>query len=231
MVYSQDAVIKSLSVLSKKQTAGGLNRDPLQNSLCLVDATAGNGYDSLFMANALNKLNYDKSVLVHAFDVQEQALKNTEQRLKDAACLERVCLHLKSHSLILEALSAKFLSQDQKQFESFIGVAMFNLGFLPRSDKCIITKEETTLSALKQLCFGFNLNLEANKTEKNIPLIVCNGLISIHCYAGHEGGELETEAVLKYVKSLDSRIWKVFLYEELNKYRNRELLILIERLI
>ncbi len=43
-----------------------------------VDATAGNGHDTLFLANLVGETGF-----VYAFDIQQQAVDVTIQRLKE----------------------------------------------------------------------------------------------------------------------------------------------------
>ena len=64
-----------------------------------------------------------------------------------------------------------------------IGCVFFNLGWLPRSDKSVATKSDTTLKAL----------------ETSVKLIDKNaGYLSVLCYRGHQGGAEEYSAVLDF---------------------------------
>lgn len=99
----------------------------------VVDATAGNGNDTQFLANLVGE-----DGLVLAFDIQQQALDATKKRLKDLA--SRTKLILDSHANIDEYV------------QTSIGGAMFNLGYLPHSDDLsIITKAESTITAIHKL--------------------------------------------------------------------------------
>ena len=96
----------------------------LDSKALAVDATMGNGHDTLFLAQ--------RARLVHAFDVQGQALEKTSQRLAEAG-FTNARLHLVGH-------------EELDQFvEEPIRAAIFNLGYLPSADKSIITQPETTL--------------------------------------------------------------------------------------
>ena len=64
---------------------------------------------------------------------------------------------------------------------------MFNLGYLPSGDKTIITKIDSTLSALQQ------------STE----CLKVGGVITVMCYPGHSGGDDEAKAVVDWVNRLD----------------------------
>lgn len=95
-----------------------------------LDATMGNGNDTLFLAKHAKR--------VHAFDIQEQALIKTQECLTEAG-LTTVDLHLTSHAEL-----------DKYVFEP-IRAAIFNLGYLPSADKRIITQAHSTLTALDKV--------------------------------------------------------------------------------
>lgn len=101
----------------------------LDEDAVTVDATMGNGSDTLFLAQ--------HSKHVYAFDVQEMALKKTAERLKHHG-LSNVTLIQDGHEQV-------------DQYVSSVRAAIFNLGYLPQADKSIITRPDTTLAALKKL--------------------------------------------------------------------------------
>lgn len=99
----------------------------------VVDATAGNGNDTLFLAELIGEEGH-----VHAFDIQQAALDATKDRLGELN--DRVSLILDSHANVSEYVKGP------------IGGAMFNLGYLPYSeDMSIVTKPESTIQAIHQL--------------------------------------------------------------------------------
>lgn len=77
-----------------------------------------------------------------------------------------------------------------------VKAVMFNLGYLPRSDKTIITSPKTTLPAL-QAAFS---------------LLAPGGLISIVIYSAHQGGLIESDAVLSWAKAIPITESKVLWY-------------------
>lgn len=99
-----------------------------------IDATAGNGNDTLFLARKV--LDGGK---VYSFDIQKQAIHNTRERLVKEGIINRVELFNCSHEQISENVKAN------------VKVAMFNLGYLPKGDHGIITKGTSTTIALKQV--------------------------------------------------------------------------------
>lgn len=96
----------------------------------VVDATMGNGYDTLFLAQLAKK--------VYAFDIQEQAIEQTTKRLAEAK-LDNVELLLTGH-------------ENVGQYIKSAKAAIFNLGYLPSADKTVITQPHTTIQALEKLC-------------------------------------------------------------------------------
>ncbi len=100
-----------------------------RNSI-VVDGTMGNGNDTLFLSKIC------KNGVVHAFDIQSQALENTKSRCIDQ---DNIKYYLQSH--------AEFATLKLKE----IDFAIFNLGYLPGSDLEITTSYPTTISALEQM--------------------------------------------------------------------------------
>ncbi|MEZ7170611.1 class I SAM-dependent methyltransferase [Sporosarcina sp. OR05] len=99
----------------------------------VVDATAGNGNDTVFLAELIGEEGK-----VFAFDIQQAALCATKERL--AGLANRVDLVLDSHAHV------------DRYVQKPIGGAMFNLGYLPYSDDpTIITKPESTIEAIHKL--------------------------------------------------------------------------------
>ena len=158
----------------------------------VVDATMGNGHDTLFLAKLAKQ--------VYAFDIQEQALEKTSQRLQEAD-LTNVDLILQGHETV-------------DQFVTEAKAAIFNLGYLPSADKSIITQPQTTIEALDKLC----------------QLLVKGGRIAIMIYYGHEGGDIERDAVMDFVSQLPQQEYTATIYRTLNQINNPPFLVMIEKL-
>lgn len=99
----------------------------------VIDATAGNGNDTIFLAKQLS----DKG-MVFSFDVQKKAIDKTRERIISECLSQKVSLIHAGHQEI-----AKYVKKNIK-------VAMFNLGYLPGGDHSITTKGSTTILALEQ---------------------------------------------------------------------------------
>lgn len=106
----------------------------LANATLVIDATAGNGNDTLFLAK-----NSSAETTVWAFDIQPQAIANTRLLLEKHGFHNKVRLILDNHANI-----ANYISHP-------IDIAMFNLGYLPGGDHSKNTCPETTLQALEQM--------------------------------------------------------------------------------
>ena len=65
---------------------------------------------------------------------------------------------------------------------------MFNLGYLPGGDKSIITRTESSVTAIRN----------------GLPLLRSGGVLTVMAYPGHEGGNEETSTVEEFVMSLGS---------------------------
>ena len=158
----------------------------------VVDATMGNGHDTLFLAKLAKQ--------VYAFDIQEQALEKTSQRLQEAG-LTNAELILQGHETV-------------DQFVTKVKAAIFNLGYLPSADKSIITQPQTTIEALDKLC----------------QMLAKGGRIAIMIYYGHEGGDIERDAVMDFVSQLPQQEYTATIYRTLNQINNPPFLVMIEKL-
>lgn len=95
----------------------------------VVDATVGNGHDTLALAHRFPKAR------IYGFDIQSDALARTRERL-DEAGIDNVILIEDSHDRL------------QEHIQDPIDVIVFNLGYLPGSDHAIHTTPKSTLKAL-----------------------------------------------------------------------------------
>ena len=98
-----------------------------------VDATCGNGGDTVFLANLVGEKG-----LVYGFDIQEEAIKNTKSRLETAGFSERVRLFLDGHE-----------NMENYLCECMADAFVFNLGYLPKGDHSLHTKPDTTILAIQ----------------------------------------------------------------------------------
>ena len=130
--------------------------------------------------------------VVHAFDIQEDAINNTKSRLQDVLGYSfvgnvgqcpggpEIRFWQSCHSNIRNVGSQRSIK-----------LICFNLGYLPGGDHGIITRTETTLKAVKG----------------SVELIASGGMISVMAYVGHPGGQEEYDSVRNYVFSLPADHW------------------------
>jgi len=98
----------------------------------VIDATTGNGHDTLFLADCVGAAGK-----VLAFDVQAAALASARARLESANLSERVEFFLESHAAMGRHAAA-----------GSVTVVMFNLGYLPGENHDLTTESDETLTAL-----------------------------------------------------------------------------------
>ena len=155
----------------------------------VIDATCGNGFDSLYLAKqALTKT----SGSLYCIDIQKTAIQSTQKRLQNNGFCENVNYICGSHETFPPTILPKSVS-----------CITYNLGFLPgpNSDKSFTTKPQSTLSSL----------------DAATKLLKLGGMISIMAYLGHKGGPEETNAVVTYMEKLPTNSWLLNMYSIENK--------------
>ena len=162
----------------------------------VVDATMGNGKDTLFLCELVGEKGH-----VYAFDVQEEAVARTRERVNEAGFAERTTLLLAGHETMAQHVPAP------------VQAVMFNLGWLPGAEHIVTTKTNTTLEAV---CAA-------------VSLIAPGGIVTVCVYPGHEEGTRELKALLEYAASLDVRRYNVLYHQFLNASLQTPQLILIQK--
>ena len=105
----------------------------VQKGDVVIDATMGNGYDTIYLCNLVGE-----NGKVYAFDVQEEAIKSTKKKVERDNMTDRVELILDGHQNL------------DKYVKEEVSCVVFNLGYLPRAKHVVITKPDTTLEAIKK---------------------------------------------------------------------------------
>ncbi|TDM04584.1 class I SAM-dependent methyltransferase [Macrococcus carouselicus] len=159
----------------------------------VVDATCGNGNDTLYLAEKVTDAGH-----VFAFDIQETAIQHA--KVKTAAHSNITYIHDGHQN------AAQYLSEA-------ISCAIFNLGYLPRGDKSIVTLPETTIQAINEL----------------FDLLKAGGVIILVIYPGHAEGQIEKEAVLKFLQHYDQDKAHILKYEFINQRNNPPFICAIEK--
>ena len=98
----------------------------------VVDATMGNGKDTLFLCGLVGESGH-----VYAFDVQAEAVARTRARVQEAGYAQRTTLLLAGHETM------------QLHVPGPVQAVIFNLGWLPGAEHVVTTRTETTLAAVR----------------------------------------------------------------------------------
>lgn len=165
----------------------------------VIDATCGNGHDTLFLCKLAIMEEKGK---VYAMDNQSLAIQST-----------RDLLHKELSQQHMDRVV--FLHQDHSHFPHFIlgesiRLIVYNLGYLPGQNKNWTTLTETTLESI----------------QRAQQLIQLGGAISITCYPGHPEGEKELAALLCWCSNLSPKYWSCCQHLWLNRVRSPTLLFL-----
>lgn len=145
-----------------------------------IDATIGNGYDTLFLAKHFKK--------VIGIDIQPLAIKRSLEKTQ----------HLQNVSIYLDDFN------NIKKYE-YANLIVFNLGFLPGSNRKIKTQDYTSNNAI------------LNAYE------ILDGTLLIAAYVQHEGGYEEFEVLCKTLEENNIS----YLLED--DFENKEKLIIIKK--
>ncbi|MGA0845237.1 MAG: class I SAM-dependent methyltransferase [Luteolibacter sp.] len=108
-------------------------RAVLRDGDLAIDATAGNGHDTLMLAKAVGP-----GGRVIAFDIQSAAIDATRARVEAAGLSSQVELHRVCHSSMGDFVSP-----------GSAAAVMFNLGYLPGNEHDVITQTHSTLAAIE----------------------------------------------------------------------------------
>ena len=117
-----------------------------------IDATAGRGRDTLFLAELVGEMGH-----VTAFDIQQEAIDSTKLLLAQHHMTGRTKVILDSHS------NMKYYLQPET-----VSCIVFNFGWLPAGNHHIFTKKETSILAIQQ-------GLELLKPDGIMTLILYYG--------------------------------------------------------
>ena len=109
-------------------------REHVKEGDCCIDATAGNGNDTLVLCELVGETGK-----VIAFDIQEEAVANTKKRLAEHSVLERAQVLLESHVNM-----SRYAKLDS------VSCIVFNFGYLPGGDHELATRKESSITAIHE---------------------------------------------------------------------------------
>ena len=152
-----------------------------KNKNIAIDATCGNGHDTIYLSKYFEK--------VYSFDIQELAIKRTKQKLY---YINNVELYVDDFNNI-------------SSYNIKPNLIIFNLGFLPGSNRKIKTQDYTPELAIRK-CYD---------------MLNDDGIIIVCSYRAHDGGMDEFNKIINEIKNLN--------YTIKGKYKNNEALIVIKK--
>ena len=162
--------------------------DYIREGDLVIDATCGNGNDTLLLSAAVGE-----SGDVLAVDIQEEAVEKTKKRLQDAGAGN------------VKTIQGSFCFMDQFLSAWFPdcrpAAVVFNLGYLPGGNKAITTRTDETVSAV----------------AKAAELVRKDGIVTVVMYSGHPEGEREKAEVLAMAKKLPKDRFHVVFASMLNQ--------------
>ncbi len=163
-----------------------------------IDATAGNGNDTQLLCELVGDTGK-----VLAFDVQEQAVSNTKERLRTQGLSNRAEVVLDSHA-----------NMESYAKPETVSCIVFNFGYLPGGDHNLSTQAESSIEAI----------------HAGLRLLKKGGIMSLCIYSGGDSGFEEKEAILKELKMLDAKKYLVIESVYYNRPNNPPIPILIVKL-
>lgn len=166
----------------------------------VIDATCGNGHDSLTLGRlCMSPLKIGKLVCI---DIQQLAIDATKERLqKDLQDYrlyqDRISYHCQSH----ETFPSNIVNET-------VSAITYNLGYLPRAGRVDFVVGQGPITTA---------STSIQSISNAMMLVKVGGLMTITCYRGHDGGKEEYEAVNDLCMALDPERWRVYSHVPANR--------------
>ena len=149
-----------------------------------IDATVGKGNDTEFLKRLVGD-----SGKVYGFDVQQDAVTATKDRMEKAGLINGTWLILDGHENMAEYVKEE------------VSAITFNFGYLPGGDHEIATKSDTSIKAI----------------QEGLLLLKKDGIMSLCIYSGGDSGYEEKDSILSFLKTLDSKKYLVIISQYYNR--------------
>ena len=157
-----------------------------------VDMTLGNGHDALFLLDDI-RVGY-----LYGFDIQDEAIEKSKKLLGPR---DNLSIIKDSHENL------------DKYIKEEINLAVYNLGYLPGSNKIITTRAESTIKSLEIL----------------LEKLAKNGRVIITVYYGHDEGKIEERSLDSYIKALDPKEYAIMKISYPNKENSPPYILIIDK--
>ena len=181
---------------SARHWAEELIRQAVEPGARVIDATMGNGYDTQWLAELVGESGH-----VYGFDIQLEAVNRTRDRLAAVGLENRATLFHAGHEHIAELVGEP------------VDAAVFNLGWLPGTDKALRTRAETTLTAV---------NAALDKLKEGALMTIC-------VYPGHPEGRDELDRLIAWGRALPGEKYDVMARAYLNQSGDPPVLIAVKK--
>lgn len=181
---------------SARHWAEELIRQAVEPGARVIDATMGNGYDTQWLAELVGESGH-----VYGFDIQLEAVNRTRERLTAAGLAGRATLFHAGHEHIAELVGEP------------VDAAVFNLGWLPGTDKALRTRAETTLTAV---------NAALDRLKEGALMTIC-------VYPGHPEGRDELDRLIAWGRALPGEKYDVMARAYLNQSGDPPVLIAVKK--
>lgn len=166
----------------------------------IVDATIGNGHDTLLLASRLQNTG-----MLYGFDIQQQALQITTKKLTLQNYTQYKLFH-QSHTTLYPTLKQRIHSID---------FTIFNLGYLPHGHD--LTRTTTTQSTYSAIIQALTL------TRKN-------GIVVLVAYSGHPQGKKERDFLYRlFQRNQTPHLFYISHYQQLNSITQAPEVFVIEK--
>lgn len=150
----------------------------------VVDATIGNGHDTVFLAGLVGPEGN-----VFGFDTQADALATTWVAFEKVGPVDQ---SPPPNVTLLHSCHSQLADRVPREHHGLVSAVVFNLGYLPGGPSRLeTTTASTTVAAL----------------HASLKLLKPNGVVSVLAYVGHPGGIEEAEAVERTFESLEEYQW------------------------
>ena len=181
---------------SARHWAEELIRQAVEPGARVIDATMGNGYDTQWLAELVGESGH-----VYGFDIQLEAVNRTRDRLAAAGLENRATLFHAGHEHIAELVGES------------VDAAVFNLGWLPGTDKALRTRAETMLTAV---------NAALDRLKEGALMTIC-------VYPGHPEGRDELDRLIAWGRALPGEKYDVMARAYLNQSGDPPVLIAVKK--
>lgn len=159
-----------------------LRKEVRPGAVC-IDATAGKGRDTVLLCRLAGETGR-----VLAFDIQEEAVAQTQTLLAEEGLRAEVLLDSHAHM-------GRYLPPES------VDCIVFNFGRLPGGDPKIFTQADTSVEAIRV----------------GLELLRPGGVLAIALYYGGENGYEERDRILQYLEEVDQRCCSVLACRWLNR--------------